>query len=73
MPSPVSCNIVSSANRHSESEIATVTGFTFVFRAIGQVFGVGISGAVFQTSLLSALTSRFSSPEVRTANLGVLC
>lgn len=48
----------------AESQIAVATGFVFVFRSIGQVFGVGISGAVFQTSLASELRKRFSDPKV---------
>lgn len=48
-----------------EHEIATSTGFVFVWRSLGQVFGVGLSGAVFQGTLSEQLNSRFDSPEVR--------
>jgi hypothetical protein len=49
----------------TEHEIATATGFIFVWRCIGQVFGVGLSGAVFQVSLQYQLERRFDSPEVK--------
>lgn len=48
----------------AEHEIATATGFTFVWRSLGQVFGVGLSGAVFQGSLASELGKRFENGEV---------
>jgi MFS family permease len=54
----------SSSPLTAESQIAVATGFVFVFRSLGQVFGVGISGAVFQTSLAAELGKRFSDPKV---------
>ncbi|KIR57514.1 integral membrane protein [Cryptococcus bacillisporus CA1873] len=45
-------------------EIATSTGFVFVWRSLGQVFGVGLSSAVFQGTLSEQLNSRFDSPEI---------
>lgn len=52
--------LVANLNAVSRAEIATATGFVFVFRSIGQVLGVGISDAVFQTSLRQELERRFS-------------
>ncbi|KAM0747021.1 multidrug resistance protein fnx1 [Meredithblackwellia eburnea MCA 4105] len=47
-----------------KSQIATATGFVFVFRSIGQVSGVGLSQAVFQSSLTRELKRRFDDPEL---------
>lgn len=46
------------------SQIAIATGFTFMFRSLGQVSGVGLSSAMLQASLNKQLTERFHSPEV---------
>jgi hypothetical protein len=48
----------------SDNEIAVATGFVFVFRSLGQVLGVGISGAVFQSSLATELAARFTDADV---------
>lgn len=56
--------IVASLNAVSHAEIAMATGFVFVFRSIGQVLGVGISGAVFQSSLETELERRFSDSDL---------
>ncbi|BEJ08991.1 hypothetical protein CcaverHIS641_0510850 [Cutaneotrichosporon cavernicola] len=47
-----------------KSQIAVATGFVFVFRSLGQVFGVGVSGAAFQASIAAELRKRFSDPKV---------
>ncbi|KAJ9108706.1 hypothetical protein QFC21_000026 [Naganishia friedmannii] len=46
------------------SQIAIATGFTFMFRSIGQVSGVGLSSAMLQASLNRELVARFESPEI---------
>jgi hypothetical protein len=46
------------------SEIATATGFVFVWRSLGQVFGVGLSSAVYQASLARELNYRFGDDKV---------
>ncbi|OWT36191.1 integral membrane protein [Cryptococcus neoformans] len=51
-------------NSVEKHEIATSTGFVFVWRSLGQVFGVGLSSAVFQGTLSEQLNSRFDSPEI---------
>lgn len=56
--------LVSNLNAVSRAEIATATGFVFVFRSIGQVLGVGISDAVFQTSLWRELKRRFTDEDL---------
>ncbi|WVQ62897.1 uncharacterized protein L199_001046 [Kwoniella botswanensis] len=56
--------LVGMLNSVEIDEIATATGFVFVWRSLGQVFGVGLSSAVFQGSLASQLNERFESPEV---------
>lgn len=56
--------LVANLNAVDRHEIAVATGFVFVFRSIGQVFGVGISGAVFQTSLATELYKRFTDLDV---------
>ena len=45
-------------------EIATATGFVFVWRSLGQVFGVGLSSAVYQSSLAHELVKRFEDEGV---------
>jgi hypothetical protein len=45
-------------------EIATATGFVFVWRSLGQVFGVGLSSAVYQFSLSRELQARLADPRV---------
>ncbi|KLT43769.1 MFS general substrate transporter [Cutaneotrichosporon oleaginosum] len=56
--------LIGMLNTVPKSQIAVATGFVFVFRSLGQVFGVGISGAVFQTSLAAELGRRFKDPEL---------
>ncbi|WVW79815.1 hypothetical protein I302_101785 [Kwoniella bestiolae CBS 10118] len=56
--------LVGMLNSVAIDEIATATGFVFVWRSLGQVFGVGLSSAVFQASLASQLERRFKSPEI---------
>lgn len=51
--------LVANLEAVSRDEIATATGFVFIWRCIGQVLGVGISDAVFQTSLGHELALRF--------------
>ncbi|ODN76598.1 hypothetical protein L202_05255 [Cryptococcus amylolentus CBS 6039] len=53
--------MLNSVERH---EIATSTGFVFVWRSLGQVLGVGLSSAVFQGSLSRQLSQRFSNPAI---------
>ena len=43
--------------------MAVGTGFGQVFRGIGQVGGVAISSAIFQSSLESELRSRIHRPD----------
>ncbi|BEJ10681.1 hypothetical protein CspHIS471_0101030 [Cutaneotrichosporon sp. HIS471] len=57
--------LIGMLNSVPKSQIAVATGFVFVFRSLGQVFGVGMSGAVFQASLAAELGKRFSDPKVR--------
>lgn len=54
--------LVANLEAVSPAEIATATGFVFVWRSIGQVLGVGISDAVFQTGLQWELERRFNDP-----------
>ncbi|OCF58224.1 hypothetical protein L486_04254 [Kwoniella mangroviensis CBS 10435] len=56
--------LVGMLNSVEIDEIATATGFVFVWRSLGQVFGVGLSSAIFQGSLASQLNERFESPEI---------
>ncbi|RSH92085.1 hypothetical protein EHS25_008497 [Saitozyma podzolica] len=56
--------LVAMLNGVEKSEYAVATGFVFVWRSIGQVFGVALSGAVFQSSLAGQLSSRFDSPDI---------
>ncbi|WWC85698.1 uncharacterized protein L201_000564 [Kwoniella dendrophila CBS 6074] len=56
--------LVGMLNSVAIDEIATATGFVFVWRSLGQVFGVGLSSAVFQGSLATQLDKRFDSPEI---------
>lgn len=56
--------LIAMLNSVEKSEIATATGFVFVWRSLGQVFGVGLSSAVYQYSLSRELEERFSDPEV---------
>lgn len=56
--------LVANLNTVSRAEIATATGFVFVFRSIGQVLGVGISDAVFQTGLSRELERRFTDEKL---------
>ncbi|WVQ83412.1 hypothetical protein IAT38_005553 [Cryptococcus sp. DSM 104549] len=53
--------MLNSVERH---EIATATGFVFVWRSLGQVFGVGLSSAVFQASLTQQLDQKFDDPKI---------
>jgi len=46
-----------------EDQMAVGTGFNQVFRGIGQVGGVAISSAIFQSSLESELRSRIHRPD----------
>ncbi|KAF7981055.1 hypothetical protein HWV62_35520 [Athelia sp. TMB] len=46
-----------------ESQMAVGTGFGQVFRGLGQVSGVGISSAVFQSILGSQLQARIRGPD----------
>ncbi|KAJ7232027.1 vacuolar amino acid permease [Mycena haematopus] len=46
-----------------ESHMAVGTGFGQLFRGIGQVSGVAISSAIFQSRLDSELRKRFHSPD----------
>ncbi|WVF66941.1 hypothetical protein IAT40_001684 [Kwoniella sp. CBS 6097] len=56
--------LVGMLNSVDKDEIATATGFVFVWRSLGQVFGVGLSSAVFQGSLSTQLNRKFDSPEL---------
>ena len=54
------------------SEIATATGFVFVWRSLGQVFGVGLSSAVYQASLARELDNRFDDKTVSRRSRAVI-
>ncbi|WRT65299.1 uncharacterized protein IL334_002242 [Kwoniella shivajii] len=56
--------LVGMLNSVDVDDIATATGFVFVWRSLGQVFGVGLSSAVFQVSLAEQLDRRFDSPDI---------
>ncbi|TFY81589.1 hypothetical protein EWM64_g2423 [Hericium alpestre] len=45
-----------------EHSMAVGTGFGQLFRGVGQVFGVGVSSAIFQYRLDAELTKRISGP-----------
>ena len=47
-----------------KSQVGVATGFVFIWRCLGQCFGVGISQAIFQTALSVQLQKRISDPEV---------
>ncbi|SCZ95922.1 BZ3500_MvSof-1268-A1-R1_Chr8-1g09884 [Microbotryum saponariae] len=45
------------------SQISIVTGATWLFRSSGQIIGVGVSSAVFQGLLVTALRKEITGPE----------
>ncbi|WOO83392.1 Efflux pump dotC [Vanrija pseudolonga] len=57
-------NLIANLNTIDPSEIAIATGYISLWRAVGQVFGVGLSGAVFQNSLGVYLSERFTSEKL---------
>lgn len=53
-----------------ESAMAVGTGFGILFRGIGQVGGVAISSAIFQSRLEVELRKRIHGPDADTASPG---
>ncbi|KAJ9104745.1 hypothetical protein QFC19_003886 [Naganishia cerealis] len=60
----LTATLVGIMNDVDRSQVATATGFTFMFRSIGQVSGVGLSSAMLQASLNRQLLERFDNPEI---------
>ncbi|KAJ9125074.1 hypothetical protein QFC22_000027 [Naganishia vaughanmartiniae] len=60
----LTATLVGIMNDVDRSQIAIATGFTFMFRSLGQVSGVGLSSAMLQASLNRELVARFDSPEI---------
>ncbi|KAJ9127742.1 hypothetical protein QFC24_000025 [Naganishia onofrii] len=60
----LTATLVGVMNDVDRSQIAIATGFTFMFRSLGQVSGVGLSSAMLQASLNRELVARFDSPEL---------
>ncbi|WWC69154.1 uncharacterized protein I206_103090 [Kwoniella pini CBS 10737] len=53
--------VLNSVEKH---ETATASGYVFVWRSLGQVFGVGVSGALMQITLYRELHERFDSEDI---------
>ncbi|KAM0756120.1 MFS general substrate transporter [Meredithblackwellia eburnea MCA 4105] len=47
-----------------QSQIATATGFIYVWRSLGQVSGVALSQAIFQSVLSTELSERIDDPNL---------